>query len=122
MMEPAKALSKWFEQFGLSVYLDGDVPDEAEAPYITIPLKEPGWRSATSFQFNIWYRTVSNVEPLRKADEIIRAVSEGVRIYFAGGLLVLRVDEDTPTQIMVDDDYRGARVSLVLNSYHVPGI
>lgn len=122
MTSTASALSEWFSQFGIPVYLEDDVPDEAEAPYITLPLKEADWRSQTSYQFMVWYRTTSNIALLSKADEIIAAVHEGARIYFTGGLLVLRVDEHTPTQIMMDGDYRGARVALVLNAYHVPGI
>ena len=122
MMSTASALTAWFTQFGIPVYLEGDVPDEAEAPYITLPLKEADWRSQTSYQFMVWYRTASNLEPLAKADEIIAAVEEGARIYLSGGLLVLRVDEHTPTQVMLDNDYRGVRVPLVLNAYHVPGV
>jgi len=122
MMKAAQALSQWFAQFGLPVYLDGDVPDDAEAPYITIPLREPNWNGRAAFQFTVWYHTVSNVEPITKADEIIGVIMQGTRIPFDGGLLVLRMDEDTPqAQIIIDEDYRGARISTVLNSYHMPG-
>jgi hypothetical protein len=122
MIKTAQSLAGWFAQFGLPVYLDSDVPDGAEAPYITIPMADPYWDRKASFQFNIWYRTTSNLPPMQKADEILAAVGEGIRLYFDGGLLVLRIDPDTPTQIMVEDDYRCARVSLTLNAYHLPGV
>lgn len=122
MIKSAQTLASWFAQFGLPVYLDSDVPDGAEAPYITIPMVDPDWRSQASFQFQIWYRTTSNLPVLQKADEILSAVHEGVRLHFDGGLLVLRIDSDTPTQIMVEDDYRCAIISLVLNAYHLPGV
>lgn len=122
MTKTAQTLAEWFAGFNLPVYLDSDVPDGAELPYITIPLTDPYWDRKASFQFNIWYRTTSNLPPMQKADEILAAVNEGIRLYFDGGLLVLRIDPDTPTQIMVDGDYRCARVSLTLNAYHLPGV
>lgn len=122
MMKTAVALSGWFEQFGLPVYLDSDVPDDAEYPYITIPLKDPDWRRAASFQVKIWYRTTTNIPAIQKSDEIRAAVYDGIRIPLDGGALVLYADDDTPTQIMVEDDYRCAIVPLILNAYHLPGV
>lgn len=122
MTKTAQTLAGWLSGFGLPVYLDSDVPDGADPPYITIPLADPYWDRKTSYQFNVWYRTTSNYPPMQKADEILAAVGEGVRLYFDGGLLVLRADPDTPTQIMADGDYRCARVSLTLNAYHLPGV
>lgn len=121
MMKTATTLSEWFGQFGLPVYLNDDVPDGVECPYITIPLKDPAWRSATSFPVKIWYRTTTNLPAIQKADEIRAAVFEGVRISFDGGTLVLYADDDTSTQVMVEDDYRCAVVPLILNAYHLPG-
>ena len=123
MIKTAQSLVEWFSQFDLPVYQQDDVPDGASAPYITIPLVDPEWSSQASFPFQIWYRTTSNLPPMQKADEILAAVGEaGVRIYFNGGLLVLRIDSDTPPQIMVENDYRCAYVALVLNAYHLPGV
>lgn len=122
MIKTAQALSGWLSQFGLPVYLETDVPDEAQPHYIVIPLKDPEWRGQTSFQPLIWYRTTSNLPPIQKADEILGAVHDGIRIPFDGGLLVLRQDTDTPTEVMIQDDYRCARVALTLNAYHLPGV
>lgn len=121
MMATARALTDWFSQFGIGVYLDGDVPDDAQAPYMTIPLKEPEWSRPTAYQFNVWYRTTSNVEPLSKADEIIAAVGVGVRIPCDGGVLVLWPDNPL-VYAMTDEDYRGAHINLVLNAYKMPGV
>lgn len=122
MTKTAQALAEWLSDFGLPVYLNTDVPDGAEPPYITIPLAEPEWRSKCPFQLLVWYRTTSNLPALQKADEILAAVGEGVRIYLDnGGLLVLRADSDTPNEVMVDGNYRAARIALTLNAYHLPG-
>ena len=123
MTKTAQTLSEWFGSFGLPVYLDGDVPDGAETPYIVIPLKDPDWRSKTSFLVKVWYRTTTNRPAAEKADEIRAAVHEGVRLPFDGGTLVLYSDDDTAVQIMTqDNDYRCALVPLLLNAYHMPGI
>lgn len=121
MMSTARALADWFSQFNLPVYHEGDVPDDAQLPYITLPLKEPEWDQKTAFHFSIWYRTTSNVAPISKADEIAQAVGTGVRIPCDGGCLVLW--PDTPLiQTMVNGDYRSEYISLILNAYHMPGI
>ena len=122
MMKTAQSLVGFFSQFEYPVYLETDVPDEAELPYITIPLKDPEWRRQVSYQALVWDRTESNYALIAKADEIAAEVGEGVRIPFDGGLLVLRMDTDTPTQMMVQDDFRCARVAMVLNAYHLPGV
>lgn len=121
MINTAQSLAEWFQQFDLPVYLESDVPDGAEAPYIIIPLKDPDWRSKVSFPVSVWYRTTTNLPMIQKADAIVGAVGEGVRIQFTGGLLVLRTDNDTPVQIMVEGDYRLVRIPLTLNAYHLPG-
>ena len=120
MMETAKALSKWLAQFGLPVYLAQDIPDEAELPYITIPLTEPEWRQQASFYIQVWYRTKSNVEPLGKADEIAGTIGEGIRIPFVGGTVVLWPASPL-IQMLVDGDVRSAYINLFINSYHMPG-
>ena len=122
MMKTAATLSEWFEQFGLPVYLEDDVPDDAVHPYITIPLKDPDWRVKTSFLVKIWYRTTTNIPAIQKADEIKGTVYEGARLYFDGGLLVIRADDDMPIQLMTEGDYRCALVPLTLNAYHLPGV
>ena len=123
MMSTAVALSNWFQQFGLPVYLEGDVPDEAEAPYITLPLREAEWDRQVSYQFNVWYRTTSNLALIAKADEIMSAVGHGCKIPLENdeGWLVLYLD--TPTiNIYTENSHRAARINLIMNSYHMPGV
>ena len=122
MMKTAKSLTQFFGQFGYPVYLESDVPDDAELPYITIPLKDPDWRKKASYQIMVWGRTTSNLSLIEKADASTGAVGEGVRIPFEGGMVVLRMDSDTPTQIGADDDFRYVRIALTINAYHLPGV
>ena len=54
MTSAVQALSEWFSQFNLPVYLNSDVPDEAELPYITIPLSFPEYDKKASFAIPMW--------------------------------------------------------------------
>ena len=99
MTKTAQTLTEWFSQFGYPVYLESDVPDGAELPYITIPLKDPEWRKQVSYQIMIWGRTTSNLALIQKADAITGAVGDGVRMPFENGMLILRIDSDTPMQV-----------------------
>ena len=121
MIKTAQALTAWFSRFGVPVYLENDVPDGAEPPYITIPLKDPDWRKQVSYQIMLWDRATSNIGLINRADAIANAVGEGVRLPFDGGLLVMRIDTDTPAQLSADDDFRYVRLPFVLNAYHMPG-
>lgn len=120
MMKAAQALSNWFAQFGLPVYLETDVPDEAELPYITIPLKVPEWDKKTSFHISVWYRTNSNQAMIAKGDQIAQAVGLGIEIPFTGGMIVLYPDNPLQ-QVMVDGDYRSIYMLFTINVYHIPG-
>lgn len=121
MMAVAQALSAWFEQFGLPVYLNTDVPDEAELPYITIPLKTPEWDKKASFQVTVWYHTHSNLAMIQAGDRITAAVGTGVKIPCTDGFIVIYPDNPLQ-QIMVDGDYRSMILMFTINAYHMPGI
>lgn len=121
MTSAAQALSDWLEQFELPVYLSNDVPDDAEAPYMTIPMNEPEWNAQATFYIQIWYRTRTNVELMSKADEIVSAIGTGVVIDCDGGHVVLW-PESPLIQLIVDGDYRSAYINLSINSYTMPGV
>lgn len=121
MKSAAVALTEWFGGFGIPVYLDGDVPDEAEAPYMTIPLRVPEWDRQASFLVKVWYRTTSNLALITKADEIVAAVNRGVKIKHDNGYIALYTD--TPLQYeILDGDYKGICINLIINAYNMPGV
>ena len=118
MLAVAQALSGWFAQFDLPVYVNTDIPDEATVPYITIPLKVPEWDKPTSFPVSVWYRTRSNLSVMAKSDEIVQAVGTGVRIPCTDGIIVIYPDNPLQ-QIMVDGDYRSIYMLFTINAYHL---
>ena len=121
MIATARALSQWLQQFGLPVYTVDDVPDDAVVPYITIPLNEPEWDQKASFYIQPWYRSVSNLDLMQKADEITAAIGRGVVIPCAGGHIAIW-PENPLQQLMVDGDFRSIYINLSINAYHMPGI
>ena len=120
MTSTMTALFGWLRQFGLPVYDENDVPEDAELPYITAPSKDPAWDEKATYYIEAWYYTKSNAPVADKADEIAAAIGTGVRIPCAGGLLVLW--PETPlTQIIVEGNVRRAYINCLLNAYHCPG-
>lgn len=121
MIATAQALSAWLAEFKLPVYINNDVPEEVEAPYMTIPMSEPEWDQKTTFYIQIWYRSKSNATLMQKADEIVSAIGQGIKLSCTGGYLVIY--PETPLiQLLVDGDYRSAYINLSLNAYKMPGV
>lgn len=119
MYAVAQALSQWFTQFELPVYLRNDIPDDAAAPYITIAMNVPEWDKKASFPVTVWYRTKSNLAPMQKSDQIVAAVGSGIRIPCTDGEIVLYPDNPLQ-QPMVDGDYRSIYMLFTINAYHLP--
>ena len=124
MIAVASTLYSFFSGFGIPAYSENNIPKDAEPPYITYPLKEPDWNTQRSFYVNVYYRNAnSELETLLKADEIVAAIGQEGRLYFPGGLLVLRPGNgDLIQSRQMDGDIRAAYINLLINAYHVPGV
>lgn len=115
------ALETWFSQFEWPVYGEGDVPVDAELPYITVRAVDPEWDKKAAVQVQLWSYTKENAALADKADAIAAAIGVGVRIPFTGGIVVLWPDNPLQ-QIIPDGDERRVLMLLQMNSYHVPGV
>ena len=122
MISTATALQTFFSGFGIPAYVVNTIPEEAELPYLTYPLVDPEWNSPASFYAQVYYRHKTRNGPaLQKADEIVRAIGEGVTIPCNGGYVTIR--PQTPLiQPLVDGDIRSAYINLQINAYHMPGM
>lgn len=84
MTEVAKALQAFYSGFGVPAYSESSVPDDAELPYITYTVPQSAVFSGVTHQARVWYATdpgaPSNVQVNAKADEILQAVGQGVRL------------------------------------------
>lgn len=123
MRKAVQALDTYLNGFGLDAYAEDSVPDNAELPYITYRVVDPEWHQKVSSFIRVWFRSTSNAELLRVADEITEDIGIGKRIPFEGGLLMLWA-ETPKVQVMVDPNDRAVRyayINISLNSYHMPG-
>lgn len=89
MTNVAIALYQFFSGFGLSAFVENNVPDEATLPYITYQLVAPDWRDSSTMYARIWYRSTSFAAINAKVDEISAAIGEGVSIPTNGGAVYL---------------------------------
>lgn len=123
MISTATALYGFLSGFDIPAYGENTVPDEAELPYLTYPLKEPEWNRPTTFYITVYYRSKdSNVPSLSKADEIVQAIGPGIYLACDGGVVMLTPENPLIQELPPNDDVRGAYINLQLNAYHMPGI
>ena len=94
----------------------------SELPYLTYPLTEPEWNRQGTFHVTVYFRhKTSNLVSLAKADEIVQAIGEGVRLPVDGGMVVLWPQSPLIQALPPDGDVRGAYINLAINAYHMPG-
>lgn len=123
MIQTAKALTDFFNSFGIPAYNENAIPETAELPYITYPLREPEWDRKTTFWVNVYYRNAdSNLDSLTKADEIVQAISNGIRLPIEGGYVVLWPETPLVQSMPPNNDVRAAYINLSMNAYHEYGI
>lgn len=88
-MTKAAALHQFFSSFGLPVYEENTVPDDAEYPYLTYAVVTDGWGDTQcASHCSLWYRTDSWVKINAKTEEIQRRLGiGGVVVSCDGGAL-----------------------------------
>jgi len=89
MTNTAIALYQFFSGFGLEAFVENNVPEEAQLPYITYQLTEPDWDDSQAMYARVWYRSTSFLAINAKVDEIRAAIGEGASIPTAGGAVYL---------------------------------
>ena len=118
MIATAQTLTQFLNSFGIPAYCENTIPDDAQPPYITYPLREPEWHAKTSFWVKVYYRhQTSNLESLTKADEIARAIADGIRLKTEGGWIVLWPETPLIQSVPPDGDVRAAYINLSINAY-----
>ena len=121
MKETAAKLKSFFQGFDLPAYSRDNIPDTVEIPYITFDLIEPRWDTQGNMTAQVYYPKGWIEELLTKADEICAAIGEGLEITMSSGYLMLYLA--TPQQQrMSDKETESILISLLINSYHLPGV
>lgn len=86
MTSKASAIHSFLERFGIPVYAESSVPDNAEFPYMTYSLVTSYWdEGQVSMPLNLWYRTESEKQPNDKAAEIAEGIGYGGRLIHCDG-------------------------------------
>lgn len=119
MKETAVSLKSFFSEFGLPAYIRQNVPDEVELPYIAYDLTEPRWDEQGNTSCQVYYPKNQLEALLTKADEILAAIGEGVKITMPGGYLYLYVNS---RDSMSDDYTQSIYIAMSINAYHLPGV
>ena len=122
MRTTAKALKQFVGGFNLPAYAENTGPEKTQLPYLTYPIVEPEWNQKASFYIQGYFRTTDYSPILEKADEIMGAIGEGIKLDMEHGYLVIY--PETPfiqTMVSEDKNIRSFYLNLAINAYHMPG-
>lgn len=126
MTEIAKALYAFYSQFGIPAYAEDLVPDDpdgpkANPPYITYTVPQSGVFASATHQARIWYPTdkgaPSNVKVNAKADEVIAAIVQGVKLKAGRGFVCIYPGEPLAQMQPADEALAIVYLNLELRSY-----
>ena len=85
-MTKAAALHSFFSGFGLMVYEENSVPDDAVFPYITYSLTTDSFSDYSSaLTISLWYRSTSWKAVNAKCEEVSAAISYGGQLIDCDG-------------------------------------
>ena len=118
MTDTARALKSFYSGFGLPAYSENDVPNDAELPYITYSVVAPGYLDAATHQARVWYRDTSPVNAYAKADEIAKAIGDGILL---DNGVCLRPGTPLMQKQPTEDTMQVIYINLQINSYHMIG-
>lgn len=117
MTEVAKALKAFYSRFGIPAYTEDSVPSNAVMPYITYTLPQSEVFSSATHQVRVWYYGTSNVNVNAKADEIIAAIGQGVKLKAGRGFVCIYPGSPLAQMQPADDTTRTVYINLELRSY-----
>lgn len=85
----AAAYYSFWSSFGLPAYMESNVPNDAEMPYITYTIPVADWSEAVAIQGRIWYRATDLDDISAKIGQISVLVGNGLTINLADGVIYL---------------------------------
>ncbi len=121
MTEIAKTLHSFYSGFSVPAYAEDSVPDDAKLPYITYTVPQSGVFNGTTHQVRIWHATdkgaPSNVAVNAKADEVIAAIGQGVKLKAGKGFVCIYPGTPLAQMQPADDATRIVYLNLELRAY-----
>ena len=76
-MDAEQAIHSFWKSFGIDVYDENSVPDDATMPYITYSLSYDGFDNSVNLSASVWYNSTSWAAPTAKAHEIDSRIGDG---------------------------------------------
>jgi hypothetical protein len=118
-MDKFQAINYFWSGFGLPVYDEQDIPDDAVMPYITYKASADSLGNSLLLYGNLWYRENTWKNISKKAQDIEKAIKEHgyVLINTSEPKGYLKISAETPfAQRMKDDDEVVKRIYLNINA------
>ena len=112
MTETATALYNFFSGFGIPAYLQDNIPDNAQMPYITYEMIEPEPLATALLNASVWYRDTSVTDICAKADEIKAAIGSGKDLPTPSGVVHLFREKNSPFGHIMNDPNRETKRAL----------
>jgi hypothetical protein len=117
MTEIAKALEAFYGSFGLEAYTEDRVPDDAKTPYITYTVPQSEIFYGVTHQCRVWYYGTGNTQAAAKADEILAAIGQGVKLRAGSGYVCIYPGTPKAQMQPADDTTQIVYLNLELRSY-----
>lgn len=115
MLETAKALYDFWNSFGIPAYVENNIPEEAELPYITYRLVKPDAMYQSAYYARIWYHDTSFTGILTKAQEIEETIAGGYSIPLSYGNIVLyKEDEFIQLEDSEEDELKIVYLNMII--------
>ena len=115
MTNTAIALYNFFSGFDIPAYVEGNIPDNAQMPYITYNLIEPEPLGTALLNASVWYRDTSVMAISAKVDQIKAAIGNGIGLPTDGGVVYIFRDRVSRfAQIMNDPNPETKRAYLTM--------
>lgn len=119
MINLTKAIYTFWSSFGIPAYMEDNVPDDAQLPYITYELTKPDWNMEAPTYARVWYRDATLVQITSKLTEIEQRIGGGVSTPIENGCIAL-YKGDPFIQFQpyeTDSDVKVAYLNLVLQAF-----
>ena len=84
-MTKAAALYNFYSSFGLTVYEENSVPEDASFPYLTYNVSTGSFGEDNAMYINLWYRSTSWTGINAKTEEISAAIGRGGKVIKCDG-------------------------------------
>lgn len=121
MYNVAKVLNTFWNSFGIPAYIEENLPNDVQLPYITYTLSQPEWKDTTTLQARVWYKGTGFSQLVEKVDEISRIIGEGysVQTEDKNGCVVLFKDINfAQIQPFTDESQlKVAYLNLIMHAY-----